>query len=147
MGHWMKSLCWEMRDLWGSRREPEVQHFGRQTMGSSVSAGGWAEGGRRGSAGCRLQGLELVNPCWQSVEQCQKWVGTGDGDGPLQGSREGWGGLGRAGPGWDRVKGGAGTAAVTGEEEKCQMNLFPVYNENTPKQIFILIKNIHIKGS
>lgn len=46
-----------------------------------------------------------------------------------------------------RVKRGAGTAGVAVEEEKCTMNLFPVYDKNTLKQIFILIKNIHIKGA
>lgn len=60
-------------------------------------------------------------------------------DGPLPRQQ---GGLGRAGPAATRVKGG-----VTVKEEKCKMNLFPVYDKNILKQIFVLIKNIHIKGA
>lgn len=139
------SHCAEKWEIWGSKREPEVQHFGRQTMGSRVSAGGWAEGGRRGSAGRGLQGLSVLTLAGNRRSSVRNgralWLGMGMS--PCRAA-------GRAGEGrasWDRVKGGARTAAVTGEEEKCQMNLFPVYNENTPKQIFILIKNIHIKSS
>lgn len=76
--------------------------------------------------------------------QCQKCCCCAAGDGPLPRQQ---GGLGRAGPAAARVKGGVGTAGVMLEEEKCTMNLFPVYDKNTLKQIFILIKNISIKGA
>lgn len=66
------------------------------------------------------------------------------GDGPLPRQQEG---LGRAGPAAAGVKGGAATGGVTAGEEKCKMNLFPVCDKNTLKQIFVLIKNIHIKGA
>lgn len=66
------------------------------------------------------------------------------GDGPLPRQQ---GGLERAGPAAARVKGGAGTAGVMAEEGKCNMNPFPVYDKNTLKQIFILIKNNHIKST
>lgn len=82
--------------------------------------------------------------------QCQKWAGTvaaaaaAAGDGPLPRQQ---GGPGRAGLAAARVKGGAGTGGVMAEEEKCKMNIFPVYDKNTLKQIFTLIKNIHIKST
>lgn len=44
---------------------------------------------REGSAECKLQGLEHVNPCRRTVVQCQKWASTeAAGDGPLPGRKE-----------------------------------------------------------
>lgn len=55
------------------------------------------------------------------------------GHGPLPRQQ---GGLGRAGLAAVRVKRGVGTAGITVEEEKCKMNLFPIYDKIYPQADF-----------
>lgn len=129
-------LCWKTRDAQDSWRRPWSAKSGEENNGEQRI--------------CRWLTRRMTErQCWAQAEgtwghSSQRQVLLPRGTGSCRGSREGWGWQGQLLPGTKKEQELEGLRFRKKNET---MDLFPVYDTNTPKQIFVLIKNLHIKGA